>query len=495
MTSERELRVRMAPSPTGFVHVGTLRTVLYDALFAQKNGGKLVLRIEDTDQSRKVEGSVENLLEVLAWAGILHDEGPVIENGTITEKGGYGPYTQSKRLEIYKEHVNLLLEKGHAYHCFCTSERLDEMRALQQKMKQPPMYDRTCAQLNSEDVNKRIAAGEKYVVRMRVPRGEEVVVDDLVRGKVVFQTDTIDDQVIMKSDGYPTYHLAVVVDDHLMNISHVIRGEEWLPSTPKHIILYNMFGWPLPQFAHLPLLLNPDKSKLSKRQGDVAVEDYRAKGYLPQALVNFVAFLGWHPGKGEEREIFSYDELVDKFDFSGVHKSGAIFDIDKLNKVNSHYIKQLSLEDLYAITKSFFENKKYYADMDVEHRDDMMRRVLAVEQDRLHVLSAVGDDNPFFFEEPVVESEFLRWKKNTDKQTIEALTKAQSILMAHPEEWTRENLESVLMEAAGEKRGDFLWPLRAALTGAKFSPSPIDCAWVLGREKALKRIQKALELF
>jgi len=491
------VRVRMAPSPTGLMHIGTLRTVLYDYLFARQNGGKLILRIEDTDQSREVEGAVENLLGMLTWAGLEPDEGPQINaDGEMIEVGEYGPYTQSKRLEIYQEHVGKLIDAGHAYHCFCTPERLDEMRKVQQKMKQPTMYDRTCCGLELADVLARIDAGEKYVIRMKVPRGEGVIVDDVVRGRVSFQTDIVDDQVIMKSDGFPTYHLAVVVDDHLMGITHIFRGEEWLPSTPKHIILYKMFGWDVPVFAHLPLLLGSDgKKKLSKRDGDVSVEDFIKEGYLREAIINFVVFLGWNPGGGETREIYSLDELEEVFQLEKVHKAGAVLDRVKLGKINAHYIKALSDDELYARGKDFFDTaiNALYPEWSPVDRVGMTQRIMAVEKDRLEKLTDFGKDNPFFFVENEVDPALLRWKEQADDETKAALEMAREVLSSVEEDaWTRTELEKILMQAAGEDRGSFLWPLRAALTSAKRSPSPMDCAWVLGKEESQKRIGAAI---
>lgn len=474
----KTIRTRIAPSPTGMMHIGTLRTMLYSYYFAKKNNGEILLRIEDTDQSRKVDGAVESLEKMIAWAGISYD-------GKMT--------FQSNRLDLYKEHVKTLLDNRTAYHCFCTPERLDAMRKEQQIAKKPPMYDRTCCALSEDDVQKRIDAGEKYVIRMKVPRGEDVFFDDVVRGKVSFSTNTIDDQVLMKSDGFPTYHLANVVDDHDMGITHVIRGEEWLSSTPKHILLYRAFGWDAPRFAHLPLLLNADRSKLSKRQGDVCVEDYIEKGYLRDALINFVALLGWNPGKGSTEEIFSMKELIEQFDLAKVHKAGAVVDPKKLNWMNAQYIKRMSIDDLYKCTLSFLEKKEYYDP--TKHSEVFIRKLLTVEQERLETLDGIGEENLFFFQNISVEKELLRWKENSDEETIAVLTKARTHLEGVSEkEWTRENLEKLLMDAAGEKRGDFLWPLRAALTGEKRSPSPFDCAWVLGKEETLKRVTHAIEL-
>src|SRR3989344_2637925 len=294
-------KTRFAPSPTGYLHVGGLRTALYSYLFAKKNKGKFLLRIEDTDRERFVEGSVAGILNSLYWAGIAPDEGNVIgKNGKVGEVGKNGPYTQSERLPIYKEYADKLLADGNAYYCFCTSAHLEKLREEQQAKKLPSSYDGRCLSINPEAAKKRMLSGEKCVVRLKMPKSGETIFTDLIRGEVRFRNEFVDDQVLIKSDGYPTYHLAVVVDDHLMEITHIIRGEEWISSVPKHLQLYKYFGWDVPQMAHLPLLLNSDKSKLSKRQGDVAVGDYIQKGYLPEALINFVAFLGWNPGDDRE---------------------------------------------------------------------------------------------------------------------------------------------------------------------------------------------------
>jgi nondiscriminating glutamyl-tRNA synthetase len=312
------IRTRFAPSPTGFVHIGSLKMALVDYLIAKQNNGKFILRIEDTDQERFVEGAMESLLRTLNWAGIKPDEGVEFDsNNKIVQVGDKGPYIQSERLDIYKKYVEELINNGHAYYCFCSKERLDEVRKVQELNKQPTGYDGHCRNLSLTEAKKRIEAGESAVVRMKMPHEGITKFTDLIRGVVEFQNSLIDDQVLLKSDGFPTYHLAVVVDDHLMEISHVIRGEEWLSSTPKHLVLYEMFGWQPPKFAHLPLLLNPDRSKLSKRQGDVSVEDYKNKGYLPEAMINFIAFLGWNPGG--EKEIYSLDELIKEFSLDKVN--------------------------------------------------------------------------------------------------------------------------------------------------------------------------------
>ncbi len=493
-----KVRTRFAPSPTGYLHIGGLRTALYSYLFARQHGGDFVLRIEDTDRTRAVEGATENLVRSLAWAGIVPDEGVLLgDDGTLTERGAYGPYTQSARLEIYKKYVAQLIAQGDAYYCFCDKARLDAVRTAQQRAKQPPMYDRHCRAIAPAEARARVEAGEAHVVRLAVPDDEEIAFEDAVRGRVTVKSAIVDDQVLMKSDGFPTYHLASVVDDHLMRITHIIRGEEWLPSTPKHIVLYRAFGWEAPVFAHVPLLLNPDKSKLSKRQGDVAVEDYRAKGYLPEALVNFVALLGWHPGKGETQEIFTLADLLTRFTLGGVHKAGAVCDLARLRWFNAQHIKRMAPEALVDAALPFLRTQEFFAHADAQYTTRAhLVRVATIVRERLETLADFGvEQASYFFVRPTVARALLRWKDNTDAQTADALRRAQDVLRAVPEDaWTRAHLEEVLMDAAGAQRGDFLWPLRTALTGAKRSPSPFDCAWVLGKDETLARINQAINI-
>jgi len=467
------------------MHVGNFRTALYTYLFAKKSGGDFILRIEDTDQKRQVEDALEKLISIINWAGFEYAEGVYMENGKAIEKGNFGPYTQSKRLEIYKKYAEQLLGSGKAYYCFCTPERLEEMRQNQLAQKQAPMYDQCCLKLSSEEIKKRLESGEKYVIRQKINTQGFTEFNDLIRGKVSIKNDLLDDQILLKSDGYPTYNFANVIDDHLMEISHIFRGEEYVSSTPKYIQLYENFGWEIPAVAHLPLLLNTDKSKLSKRQGDVAVEDYIKKGYLKEALINFVALLGWNPGEGETQEIFTLSELIQKFDLSHVHKAGAVFDIKKLDWINSQWIKKISLDDLYERSLEFIKENK---------SEEYIKKVLLIERERLTKLSEIGESNKFFFEEINYDKELLRWKDISDEKLKESLEKSKAVLENISEtDWNRENLEKILMESAGENRGELLWPLRASLTGEKKSPSPFECAWVLGKEESLKRIKTAIE--
>jgi len=478
----KKVRVRFAPSPTGYLHIGGARTALYNFLFARKNKGAFILRIEDTDRARLVEGSLESLLNSLKWLGFTYDE---------------GPYIQSERLEIYKKHAEDLVKMSKAYYCFCEPERLQNLREEQAAKKQAPMYDQYCLRNLSEgEINKSLKTNCPYTIRLKVPKNEIIEFNDIVRGKVKFETNTIDDQILLKSDGYPTYHLANVIDDHLMKITHVIRGDEWISSTPKHILLYQAFDWDIPEFAHIPLLLNLDRSKLSKRQGDVALDDYIKKGYLKEALINFIALLGWNPGEGSTQEIFSIDELIEKFDLKKVHKAGAVFDLKKLDWLNAQYIKKLSIGELCKKSLEFFEQKDFYVNASNEKKsEEYLKKVLTIEQERLNNLSEVGGNNKFFFQNISYNKELLRWKDITDYDLRESLEKSKAILEGVVEkDWTKEFLEKTLLETAGDKRGDLLWPLRVALTGEKKSPPPAEVAWVLGKTESIKRLAQAIKL-
>lgn len=481
------IRTRIAPSPTGHVHIGTLRTALFNYFLAKQNdGGKFIIRIEDTDRERLVEGSVENLLSVLAELHLENDEGPRLDGQELVEEGDFGPYTQSKRLDLYKNFVQQLIDQGDAYYCFCTKERLDEMRAAQQETKQTTKYDRTCCSLSEDEVEKKLLARESHVVRMKIPEGETVV-EDIVRGTVKFNNADVDDQVILKSDGFPTYHLAVVVDDHLMQISHVLRGEEWLSSTPKHIILYNMFGWEIPQFAHLPLLLNPDKTKLSKRQGDVAVEDYLKKGYLPEVLINFVGTLGFNPKA--DQEIYSMNELIKLFDLTKVNKSGAVMNMDKLNWMNNHYIKELSEDQLAIAAKPFVTH---------DVTTQLVRRAMKVESERIHTLTELNDRISPYVEHVNYDPEIIVWKKADAADAHENLQAVQNFLREQEDSLFQElnQLEEKMknfIQETGRSNGNVLWPLRVALSGQERSASPFEYLWVLGKEESAKRIDKAIK--
>ena len=319
------VRLRFAPSPTGYLHIGGLRTALYNYLYAKQKGGKFLLRIEDTDRTRYVEGAIENLIHELKWAGVEADEGVCLdENGKITEVGECGPYIQSERVEkgIYNKYAEELIEKGYAYYCFCSKERLDDVKNQQKADGKIPRYDGLCRGVSIEDAKKRIANGESYVIRLKLPENRDIVFEDVIKGRITINTNDMDDQVLIKADGFPTYHFAVVVDDHLMGITHIVRGDEWISSTPKHIYLYEALGFEKPIFVHLPTVLNKSGKKLSKRNDDASVEDFRLKGYLPEALINYLALVGWSPESNEE--ILSLDEMIKQFSFDRVSKSGGV---------------------------------------------------------------------------------------------------------------------------------------------------------------------------
>lgn len=486
------IRTRFAPSPTGFLHVGGLRTALYAYLVAKQNGGQFVLRIEDTDQKRTVEGGIENIIRSLAWGSIVHDEGANIgEDGKIFQVGDKGPYIQSERLNIYAKYAKELLENGNAYYCFCTPERLEELRNYQQKNKLPSGYDRNCRNLNNEEVKAKLDAGETHVLRMKMPTEGETVFQDLIHGPISFKNELVDDQVLIKTDGFPTYHLAMVVDDRLMEISHIIRGEEWLSSTPKHIQLFKYFGWEVPQIAHVPLLLNPDKSKLSKRQGDVAVDDYAQKGYLPQAMINFVAFLGWNPGT--EQELYSMDELIKSFSLEKINKSGAVFNLEKLDWYNQQYIRSLPVDELVKVSLPWLV-KAQLVDENIDKT--WLGKALSLEKDRITTLAQLPEALNFVFSLPEYDSQILVWKKSSleeVKNILPKLIEFMNTISVH--DWNKEKMQAMVGEWTVQNsfsNGVVLWPMRVSLAGQQNSPGPFEIAEVLGKEESIKRLDMAL---
>jgi nondiscriminating glutamyl-tRNA synthetase len=475
-----EVRVRFAPSPTGFVHVGSLRTALYNYLFARHNNGKFILRIEDTDQDRFVEGAVDNLLNVLKWTGLDYDEGPEKEIDSAC-------YYQSKRLEIYHKHIKILFDKGHAYACFCSNERLEQMRSEQIGRGEDPRYDGHCRYINPNEAKIRMQ-NDPYIIRMKIPSGETVVVNDIVRGEVSFQTDILDDQVLIKSDGFPTYHFANVVDDHLMEISHVIRGEEWLPSTPKHVLLYKMFDWEIPKFAHLPLLLNADRSKLSKRQGDVAVEDYRDKGILPQALVNFVALLGWN--KGDDQEIFSLSELCEHFTLERVTKAGAVFDINKLYWMNGHYIRQMDENEYLEM------GIKWLTKLGLDSGEQEKNKLILLSvRNHLNRFDELVDVTSIFFNNELNYTEdALEWIKKDE--SLQIFEKMQGRIKNYSE-LTLDNFKALMKDVQNETgiKGKDLWmPVRAAITGQITGPELPVVITVVGKERVETFLDQTIKI-
>ncbi len=500
MSASRPVRARIAPSPTGFMHVGTLRTVLYDYFLArQSEGGKLILRIEDTDQERLVPGALESLLSTLKTLDIDYDEGPILnDDGTVSEKGEFGPYVQSARLATYQPVADQLLKEGKAYYCFCSHEELDEMRRIQMETKQALKYDRRCLRLSPAEVEQRLATPElraRAVIRMRVPDEGTLAFEDGIRGRISFECKDVDDQVLMKSDGFPTYHLAVVVDDHLMNITHVLRGEEWISSTPKQVLLHEMLGWEMPVYAHVPLLLNPDKTKLSKRKGDVSVESYLSKGYLPEALINFLALLGWNPTG--DREMYTREELIRLFDLSKVNRAGAVLNVEKLNWTNNQYLR--ALPEATYLELCLKQLEKADTPWSSAQRETLSRACLVL-RERLERLVDVPElvTGLHLFEDTLDYTGLaLIWKKSTKEATVEYLNEAKALLQTKDEAWfnARPQIEETLrawIAEHGWSNGDVLWPLRVSLSAQEKSPSPFDYLWMLGKARSLARIDAAL---
>jgi nondiscriminating glutamyl-tRNA synthetase len=494
--SNIKIRTRFAPSPTGFVHIGNFRTALFSFLFCRHNNGVNILRIEDTDQSRFVEGSMEYLLDVMEKLHVEYDEGVVRENGQIIQKGDHAPYIQSQRLEIYQKHAQILLDTKKAYYCFCSKERLDEVRKEQSALKHPPMYDRHCRNLSDSEIAMKQdefkSAGKTPIIRQAIPLEGETVVNDLVYGSITYDNKLLDDHVLVKADGFPTYHLAAIVDDHLMEISHVFRGEEWLPSAPKHLLLFQAFGWEAPEYAHMPLILNADKTKLSKRQGDVAVEDYLKKGYLPETLINFISLLGWNPKT--EQEIFSLQELIEQFDLAKVNNSGAVFDYAKLDWMNSHYIRAKSNEELLQLLKPILEA----AQIDISnYNQTYLDAVIEIEKERLKTLNQILDHASFYFSEPEYNGEMLVWKKADKEDAKEKLNAVKNWLSSLAvEDFAKDKIEEQLkswIAEQGFQTGNVLWPLRVSLTGLEKSPSPFEMLWCLYQKDGLTTISTRID--
>ncbi len=486
--------VRFAPSPTGYLHIGGLRTALYNYLYAKHNGGKFILRIEDTDRTRFVEGAIENLISSLSWAGLCYDEGVFVEDGHVVEKGENGPYIQSKRLDIYKKYVDKLIEDGYAYYCFCSKDRLDSLREEQRIKGQVPKYDGLCRGVSIEDAKKRIAAGEDYVVRLKLPHDENITFTDLVRGQVTINTNEIDDQVLMKSDGFPTYHMAVVVDDHLMGVTHIVRGEEWLSSTPKHVYLYKALGWEEPTFVHLPTVLNKNRKKLSKREGDVSVEDFKKRGYLPEGLINYLALVGWSPE--DEKEIFSLEDLEKVFTFERVGKSGGIFDKDKLDWVNAHYIKEYPLEKIIELSKSFVEESGYMTREDIEKDPHYYEIMIATIRDSLSRLDEIKDRIGFIFDEFKIseESALEVLKGESVKELLQAGLELVDEIDAFDEENSKTFMKT-LQKKTGIKGKNLYMPFRAAISGNVHGPEMNNIILLLGKEKIQERLKETLEKY
>ena len=466
------VRVRFAPSPTGALHPGSARTVLFNYLFARKHAGSFILRIEDTDQSRYDPASLESIFSGIRWLGLGWDEGP--------EKGGdFGPYFQSQRLDLYHAMVQQLIDSGHAYPCFCTPRRLEQLRDEQRKAGQPTRYDRHCLSLGDGEIKARVEAGEVPAIRMTVPGGQTVV-HDLVRGDTTFDNSSQDDQVLLKSDGFPTYHLASVVDDHEMQISHVIRGDEWLASAPKHVILYRMFGWAPPVFVHLPVVLGPDKTKLSKRHGAASVLEFRDMGYLPEAMINFLAFLGWSPGTGEE--FFKLEQLVEAFELEKIQDSAAVFDQAKLDSVNGLHIRALSPAEFVARLTPFVTDLS----------PDLLAAAAPLVQERMQRLIEAPGLLNFLVHRPEILPDEVVPKKQDLAGTITVLQDLRILFEAEEPDESREPALRALAEKHGWKTGELFMTLRITLTGSPVTPPLLPSAKLLGRNECLVRLDHAI---
>lgn len=489
------VRVRFAPSPTGFLHIGGLRTALYNYMFARHHkGGKFILRIEDTDQSRYVEEAEEDIIRSLKWCGIEIDEGP-------GNSGSHGPYRQSERKDIYHTYAEKLVESGHAYYAFDTTEELDQMRERLQKSGNPsPKYDSITRQsmknsltLSQDEVQKRLDAGDEYVVRLKVPRRETIRFEDLIRGHVSFESKGLDDQVLLKSDGMPTYHLANVVDDHEMEITHVIRGEEWLSSAPKHKLLYDAFGWEMPQMAHLPLIMSPSGGKLSKRKAEsegipINTKDYIEQNYEPEALVNFLAYLGWSPG--DDSEIHSLQDLCQLFTLDRVSKGGAVFNHKKLLWYNEHYLREQADSDLASRVKSISEDEKIQ-----QADDDFLEQVISMVKERVSKVDEIMEMGSFFFEDPKEydEKALKKWKPDSADLVKQYKEKIDELSDSKFEAATLKSQLEDVINANDVGFGKLMMPLRIAVTGQGFGPDLFTSMELLGKETVLRRINTAVE--
>lgn len=480
------VRLRFAPSPTGYLHIGGLRTALYNYLYAKQNGGKFLLRIEDTDRTRYVEGAIENLIHELKWAGVEADEGVCLdENDKITEVGECGPYIQSERVEkgIYNKYAEELIEKGYAYYCFCSKERLDDIKNQQKADGKIPRYDGLCRGVSIEDAKKRIANGESYVIRLKLPENRDIVFEDVIKGKITINTNDMDDQVLIKADGFPTYHFAVVVDDHLMGITHIVRGDEWISSTPKHIYLYEALGFEKPIFVHLPTVLNKSGKKLSKRNDDASVEDFRLKGYLPEALINYLALVGWSPESNEE--ILSLDEMVKQFSFDRVSKSGGVFDVDKLDWVNAQYIRKMEVSELAKLVKPYLVKAGFIKEDICEKRLELITKTF---QESISRLPEIVEQSRFLFEDVAVEPDALKMRNVEHIEILKEKMKEELSQIEEMDEETAKGFMKKVQKASGFKGKDLYMPVRALLTGQVHGPELSNILEILGKGEILRRL-------
>jgi glutamyl-tRNA synthetase len=480
--TDKPVRVRIAPSPTGYFHVGSARTALFNWLFARRHGGRFIVRVEDTDRTRYNPEAVSDTVDSLRWLGLDWDEGPEVG-------GDHGPYYQSERLDLYQEHADRLLAAGKAYRCYCSPERLAAMREEQREKKRSVGYDRHCRRLTAAQGAEYEAQGIIPVVRLKTPLEGQTTFHDVLYGTITVENDTLDDLVLLKSDGFPTYHLANVVDDHLMEVSHIMRGDEWLPSVPKHVLLYDTFGWEIPVYAHMPLILAPTgKGKLSKRHGGVEVRDFRRQGYLPEAMINYLARVGW--SYNDKTEIFDRGELIRYFDLSGINTSPARFSYDRLEWMNAYYLRQLEADDLAQRLVPFLSR----AGFEVTAGD--LCPMVPLIQERIKTLAEAVDWLDFLFQEDIqYDAELLVAKKMDAAASLDALRRTREELASLPS-FEVEAIESslrVLADRLGLKVGQLLGPLRVAVTGKRVAPPLFETLAILGRERTLARIDSGID--
>jgi len=467
------VRVRIAPSPTGIPHIGNTRTALFNFLFARKNKGKFIIRIEDTDRERFVPESLQKIMEIFRWLGIDYDEGPEIG-------GPFAPYIQSERLSLYKKYALELIRKNCAYYCFCTPERLNTMRKEQETKHEPPRYDKKCRSLTKEEIEKNLKENKKYVIRLKVPEEGVSCWEDLILGKISFENKLIDDQILLKSDGFPTYHLGVVVDDYLMKISHVLRGSEWTSSTPKHILLYDFFGWGKPKWGHLPVILGPDKAKLSKRHGADSALFYRDLGYLPEAILNAIVLWGWVPKV--DNELLSLEEMIKLFDLKDITDTNPIFNPSKIDWFNGQYIRKKSVDELHKLLIPFLQKNI---------SSEFVKKIIPLVQDRLGKLSDWSNLTDFFENPPVVYDEKLLLQGHQKSDVREVLKKGITIFSDLSVPWTHEDWEMKIRQLADEykwKHADVFQIFRVAISGKLATPPLFETMEVLGKDEVVSRL-------
>ncbi len=486
------VRTRLAPSPTGYLHIGSLRTALYCYLWAHHNWWQYIIRIEDTDRARLVEWAVDAILNTHDILGLTPDE-------SVRHGGPYGPYIQSERLDTYAPRLHQMCEDGTGYYCFCTSERLWSLKEEQELLKLPPRYDGLCRDIPLEEARERIVNGEKYVIRLKVPKAEKIIFNDLIRGRIEFNSSEVEDQVLLKSEGnFPTYHGAIVIDDEAMKITHVMRGEEWISSIPKQVLVARALDITLPEYAHLPNVLGADGKKLSKRTGDVAVSEYLKKGYMSEALLNFLSLLGWHPKT--DQEIMTMDEMIEKFEIRDIHKSWAVLDPVKLDWMNGEYIKRMEIGELHTRLAKYLEEyeEDFYRNTFSQRDYEYNTRIIRELQTRMKKFDEYIELTVSLYGEAKVRKDLLvnaKMKIESEAEAFESLAFALPLLES-ADYSSLDTLKTPILEAianVGKKNGQILWPLRIALSGEEFSPWAFELAYILGKEESIKRIKKVLE--